>query len=395
MDQLRLVQNDEVLGMSTLSNPASATSVLELCRAFVRIPSPSGGEGPLAALVAARMAALGLEVQVDRFGTVLGLRRGTRPGPTLLLDAHLDTVPVTDPAAWTHDPFGEVDQGRLWGRGSADTKGSLAAMLCAVAALEDFPGTILLSASVCEENLTTAALDLVLDLHPVDLVLVGEPTALCLGVAQKGRAGLLVEARGRSAHTSRPELGDNAIYKMLEALARIRALPLPFDADLGSGVCELIEIDSEPKPSPGMVPHQCTARLALRLLPGETAQSILARTDPCLEGLECVSVRLAEVSQRCHTGLMITMQDFVPAWKNCDPALQARLLAALDTTPFAAPYTTNASAAAARNIPTFLLGPGSIEQAHTVDEWIALDQLNAAPAAYRAAIKAFLRAESA
>src|ERR1035438_7505350 len=96
VDQLRLVQNDEVLGMSTLSNPASATSVLELCRAFVRIPSPSGGEGPLAALVAARMAALGLEVQVDRFGTVLGLRRGTRPGPTLLLDAHLDTVPVTD-----------------------------------------------------------------------------------------------------------------------------------------------------------------------------------------------------------------------------------------------------------------------------------------------------------
>ena len=71
-------------------------------------------------------------------------------------------------------------------------------------------------------------------------------------------------------------------------------------------------------------------------------------------------------------------------------ALQARLLEALGTTAFAAPYTTNASAAAVRNVPTFLLGPGSIEQAHTVDEWIALDQLMAAQAAYTTVIRSFL-----
>jgi acetylornithine deacetylase/succinyl-diaminopimelate desuccinylase-like protein len=264
-------------------------------------------------------------------------------------------------------------------------------MLCAVAALEDFPGTLLLSASVCEENLTSAALNHVLDRHSADLVLVGEPTSLRLGVAQKGRAGLVVEAKGRSAHTSRPELGDNAIYKLLEALTRIRALPLPMDPDLGRGVCELIEIASEPRPSPGMVPYLCTARLALRLLPGETAESVLERTLRCLEGLEGVSVRLAEASQRCHTGLEITMPDFVPAWKDQDPVLLAQLVAALGTLPFAAPYTTNASAAAARSIPVFLLGPGSIEQAHGVDEWIALDQLNAAPEAYTSVLRAFYR----
>jgi acetylornithine deacetylase/succinyl-diaminopimelate desuccinylase-like protein len=84
------------------------------------------------------------------------------------------------------------------------------------------------------------------------------------------------------------------------------------------------------------------------------------------------------------------MPEFVPAWKNRDLVLQARLLEALGTTAFAAPYTTNASAAAARNLPTFLLGPGSIEQAHSVDEWIALDQVNAAQAAYTAVIRTFL-----
>jgi len=263
-------------------------------------------------------------------------------------------------------------------------------MLCAVAALEDFPGTLIVSASVCEEDMTTAALAHVLDHHPADLVLVGEPTSLCLGTAQKGRAGLRVEATGRSAHSSRPELGDNAIYKMMTAISRLRALPLPVDPELGQGICELIEIDSEPKPSPGIVPHLCTARLALRLLPGETAQSVLERTRRALDGLEGVSVRLLETSQRCHTGLAIAMSEFVPAWKNRDMSLQRRLLEALGTAAFAAPYTTNASAAAARDIPTFLLGPGSIEQAHTVDEWVALDQLTAAQEAYATVIKTFL-----
>jgi acetylornithine deacetylase/succinyl-diaminopimelate desuccinylase-like protein len=219
---------------------------------------------------------------------------------------------------------------------------------------------------------------------------VGEPTSLCLGIAQKGRAGLLVEASGRSAHTSRPELGDNAIYKMLEAVARLRALPLPTDPELGPGICELIEIGSEPRPSQGMVPNLCTARLALRLLPGETAHSVVERTRHCLDGLEGVSVRLLESSQRCYTGLAITMPEFIPAWRNLDAVLQGRLLKGLGTDAFAAPYTTNASAAATRNIPTFLLGPGSIEQAHTVDEWIALDQLKAAPEAYATVIRTFL-----
>jgi putative selenium metabolism hydrolase len=377
--------------MSTSPRQGASSPVVELCRDFVRIPSLSGQEGPLAAQVATRMGAMGFQVATDRLGNVLGTRLGSGPGPTLLFDAHLDVVPVPDPFAWTHAPFGaELDQERLWGRGSADTKGALAAMLIAGAAAMDFRGTLLVSASVCEENMTAVALAEVLERHPADLVIVGEPTSLCLGTAQKGRAGLWLEATGRGAHSSRPELGDNAIYKLLEAVARLRALPLPSDPDLGRALCELIEIDSAPKPSPGMVPHLCTARLALRLLPGETAQSILERTTRCLEGMAGVSVRLVTDRQRCYTGLEISMEECVPGWRAPESDLQTRLLVALGTTAFAAPYTTNASAAAARNIPTFLLGPGSIEQAHGVDEWISLEQLEAAPAAYAAVIRTFL-----
>jgi putative selenium metabolism hydrolase len=377
--------------MKGVAGRKSPGAVVDLCREFVRIPSPSGDEGPLAAFVAERMEAAGLSVSTDRFGSVLGVRRSRRPGPTLLLDAHLDTVPVPDQTAWTHDPFGaEIGEGRLWGRGSADTKGSLAAMICAAGDLDTFSGTLLVSASVCEEDMTAFALSDLLHRHAVNLVLVGEPTSLRLGVAQKGRGGLVVEARGVSAHSSRPELGENAVYRMMEAVARIRALPLPADPELGSGVLELIEIGSEPSPSTGMVPHLCTARFAVRLLPGETAELVRGRVARGLQGMEGVSVRIAVSRRRCYTGEEIVMEEFVPAWRNRDLELEARLLEALDTAPFAAPYTTNASAAASRGLPAFLLGPGSIDQAHTADEWIALEQLNGAREAYLAVARTFL-----
>jgi acetylornithine deacetylase/succinyl-diaminopimelate desuccinylase-like protein len=139
-----------------------------------------------------------------------------------------------------------------------------------------------------------------------------------------------------------------------------------------------------------MVPHLCRARLALRLLPGETEEGVLGRLRGCLVGLEGLSLAVQELRQRCDTGAELTLREWVPAWTCQRPELQARLLAALGTEPFAAPYTTDASAAAARGIPAYLLGPGSIEQAHTVDEWVALDQLEGAVAAYGALIQATL-----
>ena len=366
------------------SNPSSP--VVSLCQSLVRISSPSGQEGELARFVAAHLQELGMNVEVDAYGSVLGIRHGEKPGPTLILDAHLDTVAITNREQWQHHPTGgEIADGRLWGRGSCDTKGSLAAMICAAASVpaSDFTGTLIVSASICEEDMTTAAVNAILDQHRADFVVVGEPTSLLLGVAQKGRAGLIVEARGRSAHTSRPELGDNAIYKMIEAISRIRALPLPSDPQLGNGVCEVIEIDAEPKPSIGTVPHRCTARLALRLLPGESRQMVLDRIGNALDGMQGVSLTFTEQTQTCWTGQSIVLEEFVPGWKNPDEALAQRILDALQTTAFAAPYTTNASASAARGIPTFLLGPGAIDQAHTVDEWISLEQLDAAVDAYK------------
>jgi Acetylornithine deacetylase/Succinyl-diaminopimelate desuccinylase and related deacylases len=124
-------------GMTT--DPESGT--LALCRELVRIESPSGDEGGVAAAVARAMTALGYdEVRVDELGSVLGIRHGATTGGSaggaLLVDAHMDVVPATEPATWRFPPFAaERREGRIWGRGTTDVKGSLAAAVVGIGLL--------------------------------------------------------------------------------------------------------------------------------------------------------------------------------------------------------------------------------------------------------------------
>lgn len=373
---------------------------ITLCRDLVRAASPSGAEGAAAAVAAAAMRALDFDdVSVDAWGDVIGIRRGARPGPTVLLDGHLDVVPAADAERWTHDPFGgDVAGGRLWGRGAADTKGALAAQICAAGRLdrERFAGRVVVVASVCEEDLTGAAISHVLGCLRPDVFITGEPSGLRLGTAQKGRAMLLVQAHGRSAHTSRPELGDNAVYRMIEAIGRLRALPLPADPDLGPGVLELTELVSAPLPGNALVPHGCRARFIARSLPGETGESVLERLRGALGGLSGVAIELEEQQQRCYTSASLVSRAFLPGWRRAPgERWGAAILAALQDAglgaeTWAAPCGTNASAAAAAGIPCFIYGPGTLAEAHIVDEWVTLDDLLAAERGFAAILETCL-----
>jgi len=375
-------------------------AVIDLARSLVRIPSLTGEEGAVAAFVAKTMQRRGFEmVHVDVWGNVIGLRRGRRPGPTLLFDGHMDVVePGSE--AWQHDPYGgEIAHGRLWGRGACDTKGSLAAMLCAAAELplDNLAGTLVMAATVCEETVTGAALGHVLDAYPADLVVTGEPTSLRLGVAQKGRSTLRLHAAGRSAHTSQPQLGDNAAYRMIEAINRLRALSLPGDPELGPGVLELVEIASQPLPNQTVVPAGCQARFVARTMPGESAEAFLDRIARGLNGLPRVTFTLDTLRQPCYTGAMLEAVDFLPGWRcPADDSWRRELVGALQAASlqgatFAAPCGTNASESAGRRgISSFIYGPGALAQAHSADEWVAIDDLLAAQAGFNAIARAAL-----
>jgi len=372
--------------------------LISLCQQLVRAPSFSGDERHAAEIVARALHDFDFDaITTDAFGSVIGIRRGARPGKMILLDAHLDVAPILDRDAWTRDPFGgEIADGKIWGRGACDDKGALAAMICAAGNLprDSFAGQIIISASVCEENLTGAAFARIFDHHRADVVIIGEPTELQLGVAQKGRAGIAIHTRGKSAHTSRPELGENAMYKMLDAITRLRAIALPRDPQLGQGILELIEIASAPMPGTGFVPHACRARFVARTLPGESRDLVLARVQNALVDITGCAVELEQLAQVCYTGATLAMDDFIPGWRvdaNDEwlPKMVSALRAAgLPDETFAAPFGTNASVSAARDIPTFIFGPGSIAQAHVVDEWIAVDELIAGERSYREIIRA-------
>ena len=116
--------------------------IIHFTQELVRIPGFSGEERETAAAVAQKMERLGYDqVEQDKWGNIIGTIHGTSPGPTLLFDGHTDVVPIRMPDLWDYDPYGgEIADGKIWGRGTADMKGGLAAMVCAAADEADRPG---------------------------------------------------------------------------------------------------------------------------------------------------------------------------------------------------------------------------------------------------------------
>lgn len=379
--------------------PISEYPVIQFLQELVQAESLSGNEAAAARLVEQRWRALGFEdVHTDRLGNVIARRRGGRPGLRLLLDAHLDVVPATSPETWRFAPFsGELAEGRVWGRGAADTKASLAAMTGALAGLpaDDLPGEVYLSASLGEEVLEGAAFSAVLDEVQPDLVIIGEPSDCRLGIAQRGRARLAFTVHGKAAHSSAPEAGQNAIENAAVLIQRIAGLPLPTHPLLGQGLMTAIQMQSQPYPSLSTTPYRCEVVYDRRLMPGETIASIIEEYHRHLADLKNWQVVIPEEGFTTYTGVELRQPDFHPAWA-LDPhsewvkrAVEALRSAGLPCETFAVPYCTNGSASGGeRGIPTLIYGPGSIHQAHRVDESIEVEEVLRAERGYAALISA-------
>ena len=374
----------------------------DFCRALVRLPSLPGEEGEVARAVQARMRTLDYDrVVADAWGNVIGTIVGGRAqadSPKILLDAHMDTVPPGDVDGWQHDPFGaEVEQGRIYGRGAVDDKASVAAIVSMARLLDRdrLAGTVTVCASVYEEVAEGAALAKAVEAVRPDFVVVCEPTDLKLGIGQKGRAGVRVEATGVTSHSSRPTDGVNAVYKMLPALQRLRSVETGEDPLLGEEIVELVELISTPYPSTAMVPYHCMARYDCRLVRQEPPGKLLDRLQ-AVAG-EDVSTSLQRRTIACYTGAQIEVEEYYPAWTIAPDApfvvATRRGLQGVGhpVEECYVPYCTNASyTAGVANIPTILYGPGSVRHAHILDEYVEIAQLAAATEGYAAIVSAVL-----
>jgi len=387
---------------------AKVDELVDVVRILVAQRSYSGEEGGAVAAAEGLFRRYGYEVEVDAYGSVAGVIEGRRPGPTVLFDAHIDTVPVPDPGAWTHDPWaGEVAEGRLYGRGTSDMKGALGTALvaCADFAREtnrDFPGRLVVTGVVYEELFEGIAARALSQRWKPDFVVIGEASELNLKRAQRGRAEVVVETFGVPAHSANPEKGVNAVTLMARALVEIQRLVPDHQPVLGQGILEVTDVISTPYPGASVVPSACRATFDRRLLVGDTPESVLAPIQAVLDRLGAedpkfrARVSLAEASLRCFTGATIGGTRFFPGWRFEDdaPFVQAALAAlrgaGIDAQLTQYSFCTNASHYAGEaGIPTVGFGPSRENLAHTIDENVELSHLEAAWRGYRALAGAF------
>jgi putative selenium metabolism hydrolase len=374
----------------------------DLLLRLIAIPSLSTQEGACAALVAQELRGLGMAVDVDPMGNVVG-RLELGPGPTVMFDCHLDTVPVVDAGQWARAPEGELLDGRVYGRGAVDMKGPLAAAIHAVRAIRGRDrGTVIFAGTVAEELVEGPAAVQVAEATAPDFVIICEPSQRRIARGQRGRAEIVVDVRGRSSHSAYPAEGVNAAEVMADVITELRTLTPPRDAVLGDGILVLIDVRSEPYPSLSTVPERCRATFDRRTLVGESAAGVL---DPIQRAVRKVAagwgaVGTAAVAAHQHTtysGHVVQTAKFAPAWlyQHDDPVV-ARAVAGLTGAGLDAEVThykfcTNGSGTAGRlGIPTIGYGPGHEDQAHKVDEYIDLSDLHLGARGYAAIATALL-----
>lgn len=380
-------------------------NIIEFAQALVRQQSLSGKEGAVAQRVREEMQSLGFdEVYIDENGSVVGIINGAQPGKTLLFDAHTDTVGIAPGVPWSQEPFGaQIVENALYGRGAADMKGALAAMVHAAAAVDrtKLQGRVAVSASTLEEVLEGVTLRTIVERLQPDFVVIGEATALNLNRGGRGRAEVHLETVGRPAHSSSPHLGRNAALDMLRVVAAIETIQLPSDPLMGPAILALTDIISEPYPGHSVIPSLCKVTYDRRLLPGETPEAVLGGITalPGVQGID-LRARIATGQYTAYTGATLRADKFFPAWvfPETDWFIQRSLhgLAATGLTPTVGAYrfcTNAAYSAGIAGIPTVGFGPACESDAHVVNERLYLDDLMAAARGYQGIIKAVLYAQ--
>ena len=380
------------------------TSVQDILCRLIEIPSvnPMGRDVDDSICHEARMADwleqffTSLGVEFERWDVapgrpnILARYRAPAATKTILLDAHLDTVPVD---GMTVPPFTATISGnRISGRGACDVKGPMAAMLFAFRrlVLERPPESAnVVFSGACDEEATTLGIRNLVETWqsgrsrllpgPPDAAIIAEPTSLDVVVAHRGVLRLKIRTTGVACHSSDPSQGVNAIYRMSTVVTQLET----YAAELGRrashplcGTATLSVGRIEGGTSVNIVPEACSIEVDRRLLPGETFDAALTDLKTFITSRVSFPV------------------EFDPPWIECPPLSDAdnqplaeTLLQAIHKVAgphraIGVPFGTHAAYTSDAGVPSLVFGPGSITQAHTSDEYIEIDQLTHAAEIY-------------
>ncbi|HEY2328752.1 MAG TPA: M20/M25/M40 family metallo-hydrolase [Verrucomicrobiae bacterium] len=341
--------------------------------AFLPPRHPHAGERRVAEFLASVAASAGLEVEFQkvlpgRANVIARLQPRNNIRQTILLAPHLDTV-VADSTQF----IPQRKNGRLYGRGACDTKGSVAAMLAALCELagsksRPLETEIIFAGLIDEEHAQAGSRALAARRIKADFAIVGEPTKLQVVTAHKGCLWLRLETRGRAAHGATPQLGKSAVHEMAHI---VDVLETDYAAQLkkrkhrllGAGTVNVGKISGGVQPN--IVPDSCAIEIDRRTLPGETEKSVVREITALLRAKKLParisSAKLAPALPLATNPKLPLVQNFLRSAKQGRPA--------------GADYFCDAAVLSAAGIPSVVFGPGDIAQAHTADEWISLAEL--------------------
>ena len=363
---------------------------------LIKIKSLSGEEEGVVKAVKRMMEEAGFdEVRIDGLGNVIGrIGNGKK---IIAIDGHVDTVDLGNPEDWEFDPLGgEIKNGFVHGRGSADQSGGPAAFITAGRILKEIglenDVTIYFTATVMEEDCDGLCWKYIVEEDKIkpECVIVTEPTNLGIYRGHRGRMEIEVSFHGLSAHGSAPERGKNAIYMASQAALEVEKLNerLADDAFLGKGTITISEFVSS---SPSLCAVSDFAKLHLdrRLTWGEDKDVALHQVREIVEGVDA-KVELLNYSKTSYTGLTYGMEKYYPTWKIDEnhKVIQTGVNVFSDlfgSKPKVDKWTFSTNAVAINGlhkIPVIGFGPGQEEMAHAPNEKVPVDHLVKASAFY-------------
>jgi len=371
-----------------------ADGVVAFTQELVRIESvnrPAEGlsEAPAAEAVAAKMRSFGwsptiVEVAPGR-PNVVCIVDGGNPGKTLMFEGHTDVVTAGEKSQWTHDPFAaEIVDGKMYGRGTADMKSGLAAVIYATRAVElagPFPGRILIGALCDEEEMMIGVKHFVASGHceGIDAAISAEPEGGEICAVAKGAIRLRIDAHGKMTHGAMPDKGANPLAALIDCGAALAAIERGLHARLGSYE-HLGKISLTPTFMTGGSMAQ------LNVIPADAVLTLDVRTTPAIEhGDLLITVRevLEDTSLRTGVELVLTIiDDRPPANTPIDsPVVQALASAHTSVTGGPAvfggvPGTTDGTILwRDGGLDSVVCGPGDKWIAHQVDEYVEVDEI--------------------
>lgn len=375
--------------------------IIQTASELIQINSQSTQEGEVAKYVVEKMKALGYDdVVVDRYGSVFGIVKGTGGGSSVMLNCHLDVVDEGDPSKWKYPPYsGAIAEGKIWGRGASDTKGTFAIQIYTPIMLKNAgllpKGDVVVAGVVSEEIAGFGAMMQTRDdFMLTDYAIIGEATENDIAIGCRGRFCAVVTIKGQSCHASMPHIGKNPFDFLGKFLVELKTVEMGEDELFGSSTMSVTNITSSEKGT-NIIPNEVVVYIDYRQSSADPEAVALAKIqeviDRCkIEGIE-VDLRPLYFPLTTYTGFEgegyqgeppFSVSPDEPYIQLCKKTLEKAVGHPVELKTWK--FATDTGHYAAKGIKCLGYSPAEIELCHTTNDNIDIEMMEEGTVGYLA-----------